>query len=223
MQGSPRLVPNHLATGLASSGLNKTTTTPPPPKSPKAPRRTFLQVTSTSPRHTGPRRVAQQRAQLCARRVPKGGPLPLLPRAGGSAAGAETCSQEKYGVLPGLAPSRGNSSFINAACLRAGKPQDPSCYPEPRFIWQEAGERKHTSLSNWIPLDLYSIWDDNEVVNTEIQDSNKPLTFIDLGVNLNHHLVTRRWVIYSSPSCPRSSRGSLGEQQHEGACERRGR
>lgn len=94
--------------------------------------------------------------------------------------------------------------------------------PRAEIYMAGGGVRKHTSLSNWIPLDLYSIWDDNEVVNTEIQDSNKPLTFIDLGVNLNHHLVTRRWVIYSSPSCPRSSRGSQGEQQHEGACERRG-
>lgn len=75
-------------------------------------------------------------------------------------------------------------------------------------------------LSNWIPLDLYSIWDDNEVVNTEIQDSNKPLTFIDLGVNLNPHLVTRRWVIYSSPSRSCSSHSSLGEQQHKGPCAR---
>lgn len=70
--------------------------------------------------------------------------------------------------------------------------------------------------SNWIPSDLYSIWDDNEVVNTEIQDSNKPLTFIDLSVNLNHHLVSRRWVIYSSLS-RLAPCGSLGEQQHQGA------
>lgn len=99
-----------------------------------------------------------------------------------------------------IAPRTGSWSFINPACSGAGKPQGPSRYPEPGFIWQEAGEHKHTGLSNWIPSDLYSIWDDNEVVNTEIQDSNKPLTFIDLSVNLNHHLVSRRWVIYCSLS-----------------------
>lgn len=38
------------------------------------------------------------------------------------------------------------------------------------------------------------------MVNTEIQDSNKPLTFIDLCVGLNHHLESRRSVIYSSSS-----------------------
>lgn len=148
--------------------------------------------------------MALQQAQLCAHRFPR------------DHSGVETHGQ-KYRALPGLPTCRGNSSFINTACSRAGKPQDPSRYPEPRFIWQEAGEHKHAGLSNWIPLDLYSIWDDNEVVNTEIQDSNKPLTFIDLCVNLNHHLATKRWVIYSSLSSPSSSCVSVGEQQHKGA------
>lgn len=47
---------------------------------------------------------------------PQGAPAPLLPRASGSAAGAERHGQEKYRALPVLPPSRGNSSFINAAC-----------------------------------------------------------------------------------------------------------
>lgn len=38
------------------------------------------------------------------------------------------------------------------------------------------------------------------MVNIEIQDSNKPQTFTDLSVNLNHYLVTRRSMIYKSPS-----------------------
>lgn len=109
---------------------------------------------------------------------------------------AETHGQEDMGHCPQnwqLVPDK-------PCLLWSWEPQGPSHYPEPGFIWQEAGEHKHTGLSNWIPSDLYSIWDDNEVVNTEIQDSNKPLTFIDLSVDLNHHLVSRRWVIYCSLS-----------------------
>jgi len=220
MQGSLRLVPNHLATGLApaTAGLNKTTL--PHTKSPKCQRQTVLQETGPYPRQMGARHGAQQQARLRANGVPS---VHQLPCDGSLAEGAETHGPEKYGALPGLPQSRGNSCCINAACSQSQKSQGPSCYPELRFIRQEAGEHEHMGLSNWIPLDLYSIWDDNEVVNTEIQDSNKALTFIDLGVNLNHHLATRRWVIYSSPSCPRSSCGSLGEQQHKGACECRGR
>lgn len=118
-------------------------------------------------------------------------------------------------------PKDSQLGLYKPCLLWPGRAQGPSRYPELRFIGQEAGEHQHAGSSNWIPSDLYSIWDDNEVVNTEIQDSNKALTFIDLSVNLNHHLVSRRWVIYSSLSrlAPRSS---LGEQQHKGACEHQG-
>lgn len=166
------------------------------------------------PKCTGVRRVAWQQAQLRVRSIPGKHQCPCSPTA------AEAYGQENMEHCLAC-PKERKLGLYKHHCSGAGKPQGPSRHPEPRFIWQEVGEHKHTGLSNWIPSDLYSIWDDNEVVNTEIQDSNKPLTFIDLSVSLNHHLVSRRWVIYSSLS-RLAPRGSLGEQQRKGACERRG-
>lgn len=74
-------------------------------------------------------------------------------------------------------PSKRYTSFINVSCSRIWKLYTHSLYVELIFIRQDG---KNASESNWILLYLYSIWDYNEMVNTEIQDSNKPLTFTDL-------------------------------------------
>lgn len=53
------------------------------------------------------------------------------------------------------------------------------------------------------------------MVNIEIQDSNKPQTFKDLSVNLNHYFVTRRSMIYKSPSSFLSAHHSQVKQAQQ--------
>lgn len=134
--------------------------------------------------------------------------LPALAPSHGSSSGSTGGREAAVPCSPRArrAPSRGSCSFRNPARPGAGTPRGPS------GTWSQIYTAQGSS--NCSPSDLHSIWDDNEVGNAEIQDSNKALTFMDLRVDLNHHLVGRRWVIYSSLS--------LGEQQHKGAHEHQG-